>query len=78
LYNNGSGSFIESFAGHLILSSSAGSLITVSGALNSTGYTSASLPAAPPIGTIAYVSDLGCLAVYTGTDNWLRLSSGSF
>jgi len=33
LYNNGSGSFVESYAGHLILSSAVGSVIAVSGNL---------------------------------------------
>src|SRR3990167_5226098 len=65
---------------HLTLSSSAGYVVTASGSIRSTGYASASMPSpsgSVPSGTIAYVSDLGFLAIaWNGA--WQRLSTGSW
>ena len=78
--NSDKGYHIRAVNSHLILSSSAGSIVQVSGGLLLAGtYTSATLPTAPPTGSIVYVSDLGFAAIYvSAAEKYYRLSSGTF
>ncbi len=63
-------------AGHLILSSSTG-LIMLSGTAKLTGYTFATLPAGSTTlsGSVVWVSDRNCHALY-GATGWTRILTG--
>lgn len=80
LVNSDKSYHVRAVNSHLILSSTLGSIVQVSGGLLLAGtYTSATLPTAPPTGSIVYVSDLGFAAIYvSATEKYYRLSSGTF
>lgn len=64
---------------HMILSSSAGSTTTMSGAIKlAPVFTFATLPASADYvsGSMAYVSDRKCFAVFT-PEGWMRVQSGT-
>ena len=74
---NGNFSSFGSARGALILSSSSGSIV-LSGAVKYNQFTVANLPTSSDnlSGTMVYVSDKKCFAVYT-PEGWFRLASGT-
>jgi hypothetical protein len=84
LWFDATNNMVNAQTSHLILSSTAGSLVSVSGNLKVVGYTSATLPspvgnADVPSGTIGFVTNLGNgFPIVALNGAWHRLATGSF
>lgn len=78
LSNAASTYHVRAVNSHLVLSSSAGSFITISSSFRSSGYASASLPDpnTVPSGAITYVTDMQAPAI-ADKGSWHRLLTGS-